>query len=90
MAARGIAVHVGRFQIIGLVGVALFAIGAVLGVVLPQLSPPIMVPLELSWGLFLVGGVLFWLGVIGGIIEVVRGAARGPSAPGPGTAPRLR
>ena len=90
MESRGVAVHVGRFQVIGLVGIALIAIGGVLSVVLPQLSPPITTPLAVSWGLFLVGGLLFWIGVIGGVVEVIRGwsGARGHEAAGP--SPPLR
>jgi len=72
--------HLGRFQVIGLVGVALFVIGAVLGVVLPQLSPPIYSPFGLSWALYAAGGLLFWVGVIGGVVEVIAHPTRRPDA----------
>lgn len=82
--------HVGRFQILGLVGIGLMAIGAVLAVVLPQLSPPIDTPLGVSWALFLVGGLLFWIGVIGGIAEVVHGPGRRAGSRDSGPTPPLR
>jgi hypothetical protein len=71
-------VRVGRFQIIGLVGVALVAVAGLLSVVLPQLSPPISTPLAIAWSLFAVGGLMFWVGVLGGIVEVIRGTPRRP------------
>ncbi len=68
--------RVGRFQVIGLVGIALFALGAVLAIVVPQMSPSYGGAIGLSWPLFLIGGVLFWVGVIGGVVEALRGPAR--------------
>ncbi len=78
----------GRFQIIGLVGIGLAAIGALLAVVLPQLTPPVLTPLAASWALFVVGGLLFWVGVMGGIVEVLRDSRRRPVEPQSGSPPR--
>ncbi len=78
----------GRFQIIGLVGIGLAAIGALLAVVLPQLTPPVLTPLAVSWALFVVGGLLFCVGVVGGIVEVLRDSRRRPLRPVSGSPPR--
>lgn len=73
MVTRGMFVRIGPYQKTGLLGVALFATGAALAIVPPQLSPPFVVPLVLTWGLTAVGAVLFWIGVIGGIAEALQG-----------------
>lgn len=81
--------RLGPYQATGLIGVALFAVGAALAVVLPQLTPPIYTPLFLTWGLTAVGALLFWIGVIGGVAEVLRGTGRRPDASRPeGPRPR--
>ncbi len=82
--------HVGRFQVIGLVGIALFALGAVLAIVLPQMSPSYGGAIGLAWPLFLIGGVLFWVGVIGGVVEAFRGLSRRPGIPPAGLPPPPR
>lgn len=73
MTCRGTALRLSPFQIVGSIGIAFIALGGVFAIVLPQLSPPVSVPLEVSWALFLVGGILFWIGMIG---ELVRAFAR--------------
>lgn len=65
--------RIGPYQKTGLLGVALLATGATLAIIPPQLTPPVLVPLALTWGLSGVGAVLFWIGVIGGIAEAIQG-----------------
>ncbi|HYM39694.1 MAG TPA: hypothetical protein VEY12_06075 [Thermoplasmata archaeon] len=67
------------FQKIGLLGIVVFVIGGVTGIVLPQMSPTG----TYSWsglgsGLIVVGGILILVGVVGGIFLAFyqAGAAR--------------
>ncbi len=64
-----------RFQFVGSVGIALWALGGLFASVLPQLDPPLTTPQEFSWALFLTGGVLFWVGAFGAWVQVFSGAA---------------
>lgn len=78
--------RVGRYQLLGLLGIALWAIGA-LPMVATQWSPTYFVPDAVTNGFFAVGAVLFWIGVLGGVYEAFRGPSRRPAIVSPDAVP---
>lgn len=82
--------RVGRFQVIGLTGIALFVLGAVFSMILPQVSPTVNGSFGLSWPLWVLGGLLSWIGIIGGVYETLGDMSQrvGPASSGPLPPPR--
>ena len=74
-AARGMPLRIGLFQAIGLVGLALILVGGLANIVFPQLDPGFVAP-GVGLPLFLIGGVVLWVGILGAWVQGIARATR--------------